>query len=187
MTATGTPDCRVITVANVGEQLQGYDAKVFEVTVQLEEVDSILRPAMTTSNEILTYTFQNVLYLPLEAIQSDSISFVYKKAEGKIVKQEVITRDTLETLPVAKSLQSFVAIIPGLQVAASGRDVGGTTGDRPLGVQIHGSRTTDQHIFYNGMRTNNVNASPVSTGGGRMVSGMYTLFSDMKVCVNVWL
>lgn len=85
---------RVITVANVGEQLQGYDAKVFEVTVQLEEVDSILRPAMTTSNQILTYTFQNVLYIPLEAIQSDSISFVFKKSGGKVVKQEVITGET---------------------------------------------------------------------------------------------
>ncbi len=85
---------KVITVANVGEQLQGYDAKVFEVTVQLEEVDSILRPAMTTSNEVLTYTFPEVLYVPLESIQSDSVSFVYKKADGKIVKQEVITGET---------------------------------------------------------------------------------------------
>ncbi len=85
---------KVITVANVGEQLQGYDAKVFEITVQLEEVDSILRPAMTTSNEILTYTFQEVLYVPLEAIQSDSLSYVFKKADGKIVKQEVITGET---------------------------------------------------------------------------------------------
>ncbi len=85
---------QVITVANVGEQLQGYDAKVFEVTVQLSEVDSILRPAMTTSNEVLTYTFQDVLYIPLEAIQSDSLSFVYKKMDGKIVKQEVITGET---------------------------------------------------------------------------------------------
>lgn len=85
---------KVITVANVGEQLQGYDAKVFEVTVQLEEVDSILRPAMTTSNEILTYTFNEVLYLPLEAIQIDSVSYVFKKVDGKIVKQEVITGET---------------------------------------------------------------------------------------------
>ncbi len=85
---------QVITVANVGEQLQGYDAKVFEVTVQLSEVDSILRPAMTTSNEVLTYIFNDVLYVPLEAIQSDSISFVFKKKDGKIVKQEVITGET---------------------------------------------------------------------------------------------
>jgi multidrug efflux pump subunit AcrA (membrane-fusion protein) len=85
---------KVITVANVGEQLQGYDAKVFEVTVQLEEVDSILRPAMTTSNEVLTYIYKDVLYVPLEAIQSDSMSFVFKKVDGKIVKQEVITGET---------------------------------------------------------------------------------------------
>jgi multidrug efflux pump subunit AcrA (membrane-fusion protein) len=85
---------KVITVANVGEQLQGYDAKVFEVTVQLAEVDSILRPAMTTSNEILTYTFPEVLYIPLEAVQSDSVTFVYKKTDGKTVKQEVITGET---------------------------------------------------------------------------------------------
>ncbi|MBI5916743.1 MAG: HlyD family secretion protein [Bacteroidetes bacterium] len=84
----------VITVANVGEQLRGYDSKVFEVTVQLNEVDSILRPAMTTSNEILTYTFQDVLYLPLEAIQNDTLAFVYKKLAGKMVKQEVITGET---------------------------------------------------------------------------------------------
>jgi multidrug efflux pump subunit AcrA (membrane-fusion protein) len=85
---------KIITVANVGEQLQGYDAKVFEVTVQLEEVDSILRPAMTTSNEVLTYVYKDVLYVPLEAIQSDSMSFVFKKVDGKIVKQEVITGET---------------------------------------------------------------------------------------------
>ncbi len=85
---------KVISVANVGEQLQGYDAKVFEVTVQLEEVDSILRPAMTTSNEILTYTYQDVLYVPLEAIQRDSFTYVFKKEAGKIVKQEVIAGET---------------------------------------------------------------------------------------------
>lgn len=85
---------KVITVANVGEQLEGYDAKVFEVTVQVNEVDSILRPAMTTSNEILTYTFQDVLYLPLEAVQSDSVSYVFKKTDGKVVKQEIIAGET---------------------------------------------------------------------------------------------
>ncbi len=81
----------VIQVANVGEQLRGYDSKVFEVTVQINEVDSILRPAMTTSNEILTYTFQDVLHIPLEALQNDTIAYVFKKAGGKVVKQEVLT------------------------------------------------------------------------------------------------
>ncbi len=84
----------VIQIANVGEQLRGYDSKVFEVTVQINEVDSILRPAMTTSNEILTYTFQDVLYFPIEALQNDSIAYVFKKEGSKIVKQEVLTSET---------------------------------------------------------------------------------------------
>ncbi|MEY3053333.1 MAG: hypothetical protein RLY31_3118 [Bacteroidota bacterium] len=86
----------VIQVANVGEQLQGYDAKVFEVVVQVNEMDSILRPAMTTSNEILTYTFQDVVSIPLEALHSDSVAFVYKKKEGRTVRQEVITGEVNE-------------------------------------------------------------------------------------------
>jgi hypothetical protein len=82
---------QVIQVANIGEQLQGYDAKVFEVTVQLIEVDSILRPAMTTSNEILTHQFEDILFVPLEAIHSDSLTFVYLNKDGKVQRQEVIT------------------------------------------------------------------------------------------------
>ncbi len=84
----------VIQIANVGEQLRGYDSKVFEVNVQINEVDSILRPAMTTSNEILTYTFQDVLHFPIEALQNDTIAYVFKKHGSKIVKQEVLTSET---------------------------------------------------------------------------------------------
>ncbi|MDZ4683331.1 MAG: efflux RND transporter periplasmic adaptor subunit [Saprospiraceae bacterium] len=82
---------KVIKVANIGEQLRGYDAKVFEVVVQVNELDSILRPAMTTSNEILTDTYDDVLSVPIEAIQIDSLSYVYKEQNGRIIRQEVIT------------------------------------------------------------------------------------------------
>ncbi len=84
----------VIQVANVGEQLRGYDSKVFEVTVVINEVDSILRPAMTTSNEILTYTFPDVLHIPIEALQNDSIAYVFKLEKGRTVKQEVLTSES---------------------------------------------------------------------------------------------
>lgn len=82
---------KVIKVANIGEQLRGYDAKVFEVVVQVNELDSILRPAMTTSNEILTDTYDDVLSVPIEAIQIDSVSYVYKEQNGRVIRQEVIT------------------------------------------------------------------------------------------------
>ena len=83
-----------------------------------------------------------------------------------VVQREVITQETLGALPIAKSMQSFVAIVPGLQVTAANRDVGGTTGDRPLGVTIHGGREGDQHIYYNGMRSNNFNSAGTGGGGG---------------------
>ena len=70
----------VTQVANVGEQLPNTDAKVFEVVIRLNESDPILRPSMTTSNSIITRTFDDVLYIPLEAIHTtDSMTYVYKK------------------------------------------------------------------------------------------------------------
>ncbi len=69
---------KVTEVANVGEQLPNSDAKVFEVLVLLNETDTTLRPAMTTVTQIRTNTYDNVKYLPLEAVHSsDSMSYVY--------------------------------------------------------------------------------------------------------------
>ncbi|NQV01398.1 MAG: efflux RND transporter periplasmic adaptor subunit [Bacteroidia bacterium] len=81
---------KVNEVANIGEQLQGSNAKVFEVKILVNEFDSILRPAMTTKNTILTAIIDSVLSIPLESIfNNDSITFVYKK-DGPLVKQQVI-------------------------------------------------------------------------------------------------
>ena len=68
----------VLDVANVGEQLPNSDAKVFEVVIQLNETDTTLRPAMTTVNQVLTNSYTDVLFIPLEAVHNtDSMSFVY--------------------------------------------------------------------------------------------------------------
>ncbi|MFY0627553.1 MAG: HlyD family efflux transporter periplasmic adaptor subunit [Reichenbachiella sp.] len=82
---------KVTEVANVGEQKPNSDSKVFEVTVLIHEYDSILRPSMTTSNNILTKHIQDCLYVPLEALQSqgDSISYVILKDGVGFTKQEV--------------------------------------------------------------------------------------------------
>jgi multidrug efflux pump subunit AcrA (membrane-fusion protein) len=77
---------QIIEVANIGEQLQNTDAKVFEVVIYVDQSDSIMRPAMTTSNQIITNVFDEVLFLPLEAIHNeDSLSFVYTKSNKKQV------------------------------------------------------------------------------------------------------
>jgi len=68
----------VTDVTNVGEQLRNSDAKVFEVLIRMNQSDPILRPSMTTSNEIMISAIENVLYLPLEALHADSVPFVYR-------------------------------------------------------------------------------------------------------------
>lgn len=83
-------------VANIGEQLPGSDVKVFQVLIKLSEVDSVMRPAMTTSNQILTASYDSVLYIPIEAVHEDSTAFVYKKEGFKVVKQNVVTGVTGE-------------------------------------------------------------------------------------------
>jgi len=82
---------KVIALANVGEQRPNSDAKVFEVKIQVNQSDTILRPSMTTSNNIVAGMVKKVLYIPLECLhnQGDSLTFVYKKAGGGIIKQQV--------------------------------------------------------------------------------------------------
>lgn len=87
---------KVINVANVGEQRPNSDAKVFQVNIQLQERDDLLRPAMTTSNVIITKTLDDVIHIPLEALHNayDSITYVYKVAGIDWIKQEVIVGPT---------------------------------------------------------------------------------------------
>ena len=74
----------VSSVANVGEQLPNTDAKLFEVLIILKETDPILKPGMTTSNSIITDSYKEVNFLPLEAVFSeDSMTFVYQKSKKK--------------------------------------------------------------------------------------------------------
>jgi HlyD family secretion protein len=94
---------KVKEVANIGQQLPNSNAKVFEVSIEVNEFDSILRPAMTTKNEILTSSHDSVLFVPLDCIQSnDSLSYVYaggyrkQVALGPSNENEVIIRAGLQ-------------------------------------------------------------------------------------------
>jgi multidrug efflux pump subunit AcrA (membrane-fusion protein) len=82
---------KVVSVANVGEQMPNSDSKVFEVNIQVNESDTTLRPAMTTSNSIVANKLKDVLFAPLECLhsQGDSITYVFKKNGSSIVKQQV--------------------------------------------------------------------------------------------------
>jgi hypothetical protein len=95
---------KVIEVANIGEQLQNTNAKVYEVRILVNEFDSILRPAMTTKNTILTSTISNVLFIPIDAIfNNDSVTFVYKKDGGSAIRQQVLVGASNDNEIIIKS------------------------------------------------------------------------------------
>lgn len=83
---TGT----VQEIANIGEQRPNSDAKVFQVKILIHESDTTLRPAMTTSNEIVVAELHDATYVPLEAVHTaDSLNFVYVRSAAGVVRREV--------------------------------------------------------------------------------------------------
>ncbi len=96
---------KVISVANIGEQLPNTDAKVFEVIIKLDEVESILRPSMTTGNQIITNTFNDVLSIPLECVHAteDSIPYVYER------------RGTRQVVVLGESNENAVIVEQGVE------------------------------------------------------------------------
>ena len=82
----------VTEVANIGEQRPNQDARVFEVKIQLNESDTIMRPAMTTKNTIVTHVERDVLYIPIEGIHvNDTITYVFRVVGNRPVRQQVRT------------------------------------------------------------------------------------------------
>jgi multidrug efflux pump subunit AcrA (membrane-fusion protein) len=93
----------VTAVANIGEQLPNTNVKVFEVMIEVNEFDSVMRPAMTTKNIILTDLIDSVFFVPIECVHSqDSISYVVMDSRkkqvvvGKSNENEIIIRAGLE-------------------------------------------------------------------------------------------
>ncbi len=85
---TGT----VIEKGNIGQQRPNFDAKVFEVKIQIDQSDDLLRPAMTSANTILTKSYKDVVYIPLEALHNnEEANYVFMDKDGKTIRQEVIT------------------------------------------------------------------------------------------------
>lgn len=101
---------RVMSVANIGEQLPNSDAKMFEVLIKLDGSDHTLRPAMTTSNKIIIRTYDNVVYIPTECVQAgaDSIPYVYCKNH---TRQYVVVGEANEKNVVVEQ-----GLEPGTQV-----------------------------------------------------------------------
>ena len=97
----------VVDVGNIGKQLPNTDSKVFEVMIEINEQDSLLRPAMTANNNILIEELKEVLFIPQESVfVNDSISYVILKTRLSLKKQQV---------NLGKSNSNFVVVEKGLK------------------------------------------------------------------------
>ncbi len=87
---------KVTNVANIGEQKPNSDSKVFQVSILINESDTTLRPAMTSSNSIIAEVIPDVVFVPLECLhsQGDSITYVVKRDGLSYIKQEVVVGKT---------------------------------------------------------------------------------------------
>src|SRR5262249_30419468 len=85
-------------------------------------------------------------------------------------QQTTMTRDVSDAIPAAKSPQSFAVLVPGViaatATAPSAQDVGDTVSDRLPALIVHGSRSQEMPTLYDGMRVNNMNATP---GGSHLM------------------
>ncbi len=97
----------VRTIANIGQELQGIDSRVFAVTVELLKSHPKLLPGMTSNNRIILEKRANELIIPRNALFTDEQStFVYLKKEGKIWKKVVETgSENDEVVIITKGLE----------------------------------------------------------------------------------
>jgi RND family efflux transporter MFP subunit len=80
----------IIKIANIGQEMSGYDTKVFGVTIEFKERDKKLLPGMSCSNTIILNRISNVITIPRKCLfTEDGHSFVYLRKEGKIRKKIV--------------------------------------------------------------------------------------------------
>jgi multidrug efflux pump subunit AcrA (membrane-fusion protein) len=82
----------IIKIANIGQELPGFESKVFRVLIEIKDYDPELKPAMTANNDIIVKNVSDVLTIPRECLFSQNgDDFVYLKKSGKIYKKKVIT------------------------------------------------------------------------------------------------
>ena len=81
----------IIKIANIGQELPGFESKVFRVVIQVNTADPELKPAMTTNNDIIVKNVSDVLTIPRECLFSQNGNdFVFLKKGGSIYKKKVV-------------------------------------------------------------------------------------------------
>lgn len=80
----------VSSIANVGQELAGFDMKVFKIMIDLEVKGKPIKPAMTSNNKIILANLPDVVKIPRTCLfNQNGDSFVYLSQEGNVWKKIV--------------------------------------------------------------------------------------------------
>ncbi|MEK7720626.1 MAG: hypothetical protein AAB347_13695 [Bacteroidota bacterium] len=94
----------ISNISNVGQEMSGFESKVFKVIIRISSDNKRIKPAMTTNNEIIISKEQNVLVIPRAALFSDGPEqFVYLKEFGGVSMRKVECGNQNEKFVVIKS------------------------------------------------------------------------------------
>lgn len=97
----------VASVGTIGQQKDQSNVKTFEVVVDIQGTDPVLKPGMTTSNEIVMMSIADTLYVPLESVfEKDGKTIVYRMRGSSARPQEV---------SVGEKNSNFIIVAGGLQ------------------------------------------------------------------------
>jgi RND family efflux transporter MFP subunit len=93
----------ISNISNVGQEMTGYDSKVFKVNIRISSDNNRVKPAMTTNNEIIISREQNVLVIPRSALfTEEGKQFVYLRELGKVSIRNVEIGSQSDKLVVIK-------------------------------------------------------------------------------------
>ena len=97
---------KVVYVAPIGEDHNGFDMKVFKVIVRFDSRDKDLKPGMTCTNHIVIGHFDKMPIIPESFVYSENgSSVVYTKKDGLLVKKKVeLGADSNSMIVVLKGL-----------------------------------------------------------------------------------
>lgn len=97
----------ISNISNVGQEMTGFDSKVFKVNIRIASDNDKVKPSMTTNNEIIIAREQNVIVIPRSTLFSnEGKQFVYLRELGKI---------TIKDVECGNQSDKFVVIKKGLK------------------------------------------------------------------------
>jgi len=102
----------VASVATIGRTKDRTSTvKQFEVVIDIEGTDPILKPGMTTSNEVIMETIPDVVYVPIESVFEEKGQTIVYRVDGSSTKERVVKTGAKNT--------NYVVILEGLKEGES--------------------------------------------------------------------